>query len=644
MRSSTVRHGIQRIQRWSSLVYHRWQSLQVSYRGNKYSVERLLALDEYTEKTSVLRVAMVVSGALVPMVILVISQESVPLNDPREGWRANYGFWVRVGILSGVVSMAIVNQRSLCRIPYTLFCLIDNPSFFLLLLVWFTIIAGKQCIREILQHTKEVTTFVLYICTQMLMPLVYPIYEVMFYAASDTAYEIPVILLLPVIKIVMKYVIASSLNAMEDMMPKAVIFSVDFFHAVYLATCVQRTRSTVTVAIIIGTDVSQTAMVMFKLRRRTATILHRLHTVMNGFGSEDLLALLCFLCRNQDTFATQSIENVRVRSCLAHRLSPEDNNLLSKLEKSSLDTDFGWPSAEGPMCSLLNTVPKKKNAAILCTATPNPTWKSIHGSSRRSGTTCNGLKEAQYCGILRETLEMLYTMECLVLTAYLEAFIPLFYGNYMMIMVNFPNAEYHTELKNVTHQNVHHTATIVFLFGLLQVASFWLLAALISRKCGMNVLYQLAFVLETQMPLVQGKLMIWMLVTLACRVVHFGTYVVRTDCYTVKLMGWYFSLINFLLYRSRLFVSIWLNFQTCFKVNIYIYGNDKLTMQRMFDDIATKGRLQANAEQTGTSGIERKHFANLGWYSTSPIALLILCKSATGKHSPGEHSSAVPAS
>ncbi|KAF1772883.1 hypothetical protein GQ600_8746 [Phytophthora cactorum] len=314
---------------------------------------------------------------------------------------------------------------------------------------------------------------------------------------------------------------------LEDLTPEAVIFTVDFYNALYLATFMESASSIDTMLILIGTDVSQTAMVMFKLRRRTATILHRLHTVMNGFGSEDLLALLCFLCRNQDTFATQSIENFRVRSCLAHRLSPEDNNLLSKLEKSSLDTDFGWPSAEGPMCSLLNTVPKKKMQLFCVRRLQNavhPTWKSIHGSSSRSGTTCNGLKEAQYCGILRETLEMLYTMECLVLTAYLEAFIPFFYGNYMMIMVNFPNAEYHTELKNVTHQNVHHTATIVFLFGLLQVASFWLLAALISRKCGMNVLYQLAFVLETQMPLVQGKLMIWMLVTLACRVVHFAQY------------------------------------------------------------------------------------------------------------------------
>ncbi|KAG3083194.1 hypothetical protein PC122_g10646 [Phytophthora cactorum] len=109
-----------------------------------------------------------------------------------------------------------------------------------------------------------------------------------------------------------------------------------------------------------------------------------------------------------------------------------------------------------------------------------------------------------------------------------------------------------------------------------------------------------------------------MLVTLACRVVHFES-IIR------------FNLVGFPSSRDVL-------------QSEYIYGNDKHTMQRMFDDIATKGRLQANVEQTGTSGIERKHFANLGWYSTSPIALPILCKSATGKHSPAEHSSAVPAS
>ncbi|KAE9042069.1 hypothetical protein PR002_g4109 [Phytophthora rubi] len=128
----------------------------------------------------------------------------------------------------------------------------------------------------------------------------------------------------------------------------------------------------------------------------------------------------------------------------------------------------------------------------------------------------------KHSNILRETLGVLYTAECLVLTAYVEAFIPLFYCTYMLYMVQLPNAQYHTELRNVNRQNVAYTARVVFLFGLLQVASFVLLVLLVRRNCGIQIWYNLAFVLETQMALVQGKLMVWMLVTLACRVVHFG--------------------------------------------------------------------------------------------------------------------------
>ncbi|KAF1787620.1 hypothetical protein GQ600_269 [Phytophthora cactorum] len=144
MRSSTVRHGIQRIQRGSSLVYHRWQSLQVSYRGNKYSVERLLALDEYTEKTSVLRVAMVVSGALVPMVILVISQESCRSMTH-----------VKAGVQTMVSGFVWASYRGL-----------NAPAH-----------KGSDHIRPVYLHSDANAIGISYI-------------QVMFYAASDTAYEI----------------------------------------------------------------------------------------------------------------------------------------------------------------------------------------------------------------------------------------------------------------------------------------------------------------------------------------------------------------------------------------------------------------------------------------------------------------------
>ncbi|KAG6968664.1 hypothetical protein JG688_00005689 [Phytophthora aleatoria] len=77
-------------------------------------------------------------------------------------------------------------------------------------------------------------------------------------------------------------------------------------------------------------------------------------------------------------------------------------------------------------------------------------------------------------------------------------------------------------MTDVTPDNVGATVVPVFAFDLLQITTFVLLALVIKKNCGMNMLYQLGFVLETQMPLIQGKLIFWVLATLCFRVVHFG--------------------------------------------------------------------------------------------------------------------------
>lgn len=94
----------------------------------------------------------------------------------------------------------------------------------------------------------------------------------------------------------------------------------------------------------------------------------------------------------------------------------------------------------------------------------------------------------------------------------------------MLVMVHFQSAQYHTEMAQVTSENVGSTVLPVFMFGLLQVASFWVLAVVIKRNCGMRALYQLAFMLETQMVLVQSKLVFWVIVMLCFRIKHFGEY------------------------------------------------------------------------------------------------------------------------
>ncbi|RLN89612.1 hypothetical protein BBJ28_00022837 [Nothophytophthora sp. Chile5] len=93
----------------------------------------------------------------------------------------------------------------------------------------------------------------------------------------------------------------------------------------------------------------------------------------------------------------------------------------------------------------------------------------------------------------------------------------------MLVVVRLPSAKYHTDLVGVTTENVSSTVQTVFAFAALQLLSFVLLSTLVRRNLGMKALYQLAFVLETQTELIQSKLMTWVLMMLAFRVVHFGT-------------------------------------------------------------------------------------------------------------------------
>ncbi|KAE8882981.1 hypothetical protein PF005_g4278 [Phytophthora fragariae] len=88
--------------------------------------------------------------------------------------------------------------------------------------------------------------------------------------------------------------------------------------------------------------------------------------------------------------------------------------------------------------------------------------------------------------------------------------------------IPLPSVQYHTELDGITPATVQRTVQSVFTYGGLEIASFVALVVVIQRTIGLRALYHLAFVLETQMALVQSKLTVWMLLTLTFRVVHYG--------------------------------------------------------------------------------------------------------------------------
>eukprot|EP00644_Phytophthora_capsici_P001137 jgi/Phyca11/11896/fgenesh1_pm.PHYCAscaffold_86_\ len=306
---------------------------------------------------------MVCTWTPLPMVVLVFGQESIPLQEIDQGWSVNYGLWIRAVVLIGIVTYGVVVQgiyliddftvtvrqmillvasvpiavvgfsmviAAFIVFPIPFYAIVMIPGFFLALFLALRIVVGSQAIQQMIDHSDQ-------------------------------------------------NIILHFAKSLEDMIPVEVIFTADFFNAVYVATCMQSATSVAAVTAITVTDLSQTM-----------------------------------------------------------------------------------------------------------------------------------------------TFETLFTTECLIVTAYLEAFMPLFYCSYMMVMVNLQSAQYHTEMKGITRDNVVATILPLFVFGLLQIASFVLLVAMIKWNCGMQAIYQLAFVLENQRSLVQCKMMLWMVVTLCFRVQHFG--------------------------------------------------------------------------------------------------------------------------
>jgi hypothetical protein len=124
---------------------------------------------------------------------------------------------------------------------------------------------------------------------------------------------------------------------------------------------------------------------------------------------------------------------------------------------------------------------------------------------------------------LQEAHEVLFTAEYLVLSEYLEIIVPVVHGVFILAMVRLPSSQYHAEMIGVTRENVGGMAMKILTYALLEFGSLVELAVITKRNCGINVLHQLALVLESQVLFIQSTLMMWMLMTLTYRVSLFGT-------------------------------------------------------------------------------------------------------------------------
>ncbi|OWZ09865.1 hypothetical protein PHMEG_00017362 [Phytophthora megakarya] len=113
--------AVGRLWRMASMMDHKWTDIQVG-RQAQYSIERLESLDQYCKSTSKFRSICVCILTPLPVMIMTVLIESLPLRPPPDGWAANGIFWLRLSLAGFTLTIAgmVVLRRLVPGLPFTM--------------------------------------------------------------------------------------------------------------------------------------------------------------------------------------------------------------------------------------------------------------------------------------------------------------------------------------------------------------------------------------------------------------------------------------------------------------------------------------------------------------------------------------------
>ncbi|EGZ19516.1 hypothetical protein PHYSODRAFT_298042 [Phytophthora sojae] len=216
---------------------------------------------------------------------------------------------------------------------------------------------GPRAFRTILSRKEQWRRSSRISMLQGFMYAIYPVYEVLFGRTKNTPYELPVILLLPVLKLLMKFVFAASATYKEEIVPSQVVFTVDFYNAFYVATFLN-SLSTISLVAIMGVDLLQTGLEVQEIHAKMQRVLAGLAQTNSGQISGhrgDLLEKIRNLCLSLSALESFQTAN-QVLSCKPHKLTPEGAALLETLERKAVVKAASRRFSDMSSCSTLGPI------------------------------------------------------------------------------------------------------------------------------------------------------------------------------------------------------------------------------------------------------------------------------------------------
>ncbi|EGZ11312.1 hypothetical protein PHYSODRAFT_520068 [Phytophthora sojae] len=286
---------------------------------------------------------------------------------------------------------------------------------------------------------------------------------------------------------------------MEDYVPGIVAFNVDYFSTLFVSVCMSSSGSVTVSVLAIFTDVLLSAL-EFREVRKNADILYKSlqnhknwsYNHLSHQGSENLLSLTLEVARNPEA---RNLPGVRLWACNPHPLPSERFEALKRPETLDVYSTSSYQSVK---------------------ANISPTSRSSTNAILSSEVADEADQSKK---LIIQGVQLLFHCEYIVLVEYIECVIPIVFVIYKSVLQQLPNVAYAPGGADGWRNSAVGN---IMIFAVLEVFSFIALKILLQRKFAFSPLYQLAYVLETQVELVQIDVFIATLVLLPSELEHFG--------------------------------------------------------------------------------------------------------------------------
>ncbi|POM57815.1 Hypothetical protein PHPALM_37624 [Phytophthora palmivora] len=554
---------------WKRLE-EQWNKIQVGHQG-AYSVERLESFDYYCKTTSRTRVILVCLLTPVPALSTAIALECLPLQSPSGGWTANWVFWIRLTLttcIMGISTLASlvtlvpdINPTFLKRqlvawgmsAAYVTTALIAAISIgFPIPLMWYIggfpagiqaqvmmfLVFGRKPFLRTSPCRPNLLRFARYLGSFMMLASIYPLYKVLYGFVPVQYRGIVVVLVLPIWRLSAKQFMVQFSREFEDFMPGVIATSVDFFSALFVSVCMSTSQSLYLSMLFIAADIGESLLEFWDMRINANTVLKLLHDrhasterfkakdkPFSAYSNTSLVELILAVTRDPHAFHITAFKGVRLRACYPHQMSAEQVRTLHVLNGSGI---YGCTTSSLGIQPHQSTLSRKIHVAtsnLVVTSTPEVDTTIQTKDEKQDDDASNNTRKhyraiaARSESLVQQGLQLLFHCEYLVLVEYVECVVPLVFLTYKTVLKNLPNAVYYPA---GTDQWGDGTVVNILVFASLEIVSLLLVHFSLKIKFSFSPLYQLAFVLETEVYLVQHKLFIGTLFLLQYELEHLG--------------------------------------------------------------------------------------------------------------------------